>query len=221
MLVGVLTLAVAGTVSVMVVRGLIVMSTVSVGRAARAAAGARRHGGRGVGRQRRSGCAVFAAMTEVLANVPAVVEKLTGTPRGRCPADLRLARVIVAVPPVGGSDCGEAVTAMRAAPAAPMFTSAVLGRAGESRSRWPCRIVRPRRAALSRGRFCVCASAGSIRPSVVKNVTCVPSCTGVPMRGLGRGEGWFAVPVAAAPSSTMSEISALPFTGRMLSRPTG
>ena len=112
--------------------------------------------------------------TVVCESVPAVVLKLTGTPSSPLPCASCTFAVIVAVPPDADSACGFAVTAMWLAPAAPIATVIVLDAAPEIAV---IVAVPDRPSAMSLATALpsfVCASAGSMRPSDVVKVTCVP-----------------------------------------------
>ena len=100
--------------------------------------------------------------------------KLTGTPSSPLPCASCTDALIVAVPPDAGSACGFAVTAMRLAPAAPIATVIVLDAAPEIAVivAVPDRPS-PMSLATALPAF-VCASPGSMRPSVVVKMTCVP-----------------------------------------------
>src|SRR5690606_6758490 len=139
---------------------------------------------------------------------PCDVEKVSGTPPRPLPSSSSTRAVMVAVPPVPGRLCGDAVSATLAAAAAPMLISIVSVAAPEKAV---MRAMPERPSAISRVRArppSVSASAGSKRPSVVTKVTTVPLWTGVPPAVVPPSS-----PPPSLPSVTMATISADPLTG--------
>ncbi len=107
--------------------------------------------------------------------------KLTGTPGIPAPLTSSTRAAISVVPPEGGRTAGVAVTSTRSAAAVPTRRFSSLADAPPENAvivavpLWPFEMNRTRTWP-----FCVRASTGSIRPSVVVKVMTVPFCTGVP-----------------------------------------
>ncbi len=163
----------AGAVSVSVVRGWSVIATVPVSAAVAPPAVAVTVAAAVVSRSVVAIPRSF-VMAVVGLSEPAVVEKLTGTPRRPLPCWSATRAEIVVCPPVAPSACGLAVTVMSAAPAAPMFTLRVLVAAPEN----AVMVAVPDRPSPTSLTVAlpavVLACEGSSVPSVVEKVTSVP-----------------------------------------------
>jgi hypothetical protein len=151
-------------------------------------------------------CAVplESVLTTLAENDPAVVVKVTGTDDSTLPLGSLTDAVIADVPPLAATFAGFALTEMRPTAAAPMPILIAPAVPVVAPPEDAVIVAVPddppeENIAVARPLISVSVSEGSMLPSVVVNVICVPEWGGVP-----------------AGSSTCAETTTLPLIGRLV-----